>query len=698
MTASETRQHVRPPLIHLYAHLTTRPDIIPAACTALSDRLRSTCSCPPPVLSSHASMTAGPPHSRMPSASANHPDAPVPHNTRNAALVGASAAFAKPPVKPKPAINTYSGNNGALAAARQTATPQPLLPQGTGNSTSSRASHASLSLKAGTAGSLGVPTVPGDRARSPSIVAATRAAAKHTPVAESSAKNRKSWNNTSNESLPGSGHVGDLRSRFDGLRVGSSSFGIPTGSPPKLARTSRSPSPKTIIQPKQSTTSAVEPLPKRIEETTSSTKPPPRKPKPKPILTSQGPPPPVKSPKPQRNFTTPLAYPGLQEPVHDEVPLFPRAASAGQSGSSQVKSKPPPKPAPKPAKFSGEYRRASAASSSHAPPKIAPPASLREIPAEAISDSEEDTAYLSAPESKEEAKAKPILPPPRRSNLMKHAARTHSVDSTKGLSTPSDERTAILARSENHTPLSTTIVRPQPTSSAFKRESAKRLEPHFTGDSLANAIVGASLATSRTSTPSTIPPPPAPRRAGNQAKHHHIKPRSRNPSPQKRPGHLLQTLRKEPSSSDVDSDSGRDMKHKKKRHFRPKHPNKHKEGSRKRWRERVTERERKRYDGVWAANRGEFLPQEYQDCVHGFVVKDIWSRSRLPPHVLEVIWDLVDHQGIGVLSKEEFVVGMWVIDQALKGRKVPVKIQDSVWESVRGLGVEVRKLRGGSRR
>ncbi|KAK7541095.1 uncharacterized protein J3D65DRAFT_617467 [Phyllosticta citribraziliensis] len=639
-------------------------------------------------------MTAGPPHARMPSASANHPDAPVPHNTRNAALVGASTAFAKPPVKPKPAINTYSGNNGALAAARQTATatPQPLLPQGTGNSTSSRASHASFSLKAGTAGSLGVPSVPGDRSRSPSIVAATRAAAKHTPVPDSSTNKRKSWNNTSNESLPGSGHVGDLRSRFDG------SFRIPSRSPPKHTRISRSPSPKTVIQPKQSTTSLVQPLQKRDVETSSSAKPPPRKPnpKPKPILTSQGPPPPVKSPKPQRNFTTPLAYPGLREPAHDEVPLFPRAASVGQSGSSPVRSKPPPRPAPKPAKFSGEYRRASAASSSQAPLKVASPASLREIPAEAISDSDEDAPYLSAPETREETKTKPILPPPRRSNLIKPAPRTQSVDFTKGTSTPADERASFLARSANHTPLSATNSRLQPTSSAYKRESAKMLEPHFTGDSLANAIVGASLATSRTSTPATAPPPPAPRRGGHQSKHH-LKSRSRNPSPQKRPGHLLQTLRKEPSSSD-DSDSGRDMKHKKKRHFRPKHPNKHKEGSRKRWRERVTERERKRYDGVWAANRGEFLPQEYQDCVHGFVVKDIWSRSRLPSHVLEVIWDLVDHHGIGVLSKEEFVVGLWVIDQALKGRKVPVNIQESVWESVRGLGVKVRKVRGGNRR
>jgi hypothetical protein len=37
--------------------------------------------------------------------------------TQSAALRGAALAFGKPPVKPKPQTNTYSGNNGALAAA-----------------------------------------------------------------------------------------------------------------------------------------------------------------------------------------------------------------------------------------------------------------------------------------------------------------------------------------------------------------------------------------------------------------------------------------------------------------------------------------------------------------------------------------------------------------------------------------------------
>jgi hypothetical protein len=128
-----------------------------------------------------------------------------------------------------------------------------------------------------------------------------------------------------------------------------------------------------------------------------------------------------------------------------------------------------------------------------------------------------------------------------------------------------------------------------------------------------------------------------------------------------------------------------------------KHPNKHHEGDRKRWRDVVTERERKRYEGVWAANKGLFIDSrkstpdgdEMMDVVN-FVIKEIWLRSRLPDHVLEEVWSLVDSRGIGRLRREEFVVGMWLVDQRLKGRKLPVRISDSVWGSVRGVGVKVK--------
>jgi hypothetical protein len=177
---------------------------------------------------------------------------------------------------------------------------------------------------------------------------------------------------------------------------------------------------------------------------------------------------------------------------------------------------------------------------------------------------------------------------------------------------------------------------------------------------------------------------------------------------------MRHTLRKEESS---DSDSYEDddpyAKHKRTRHLRRKHPNKHAEGDRKRWRDVVTETENKRYAGVWAANKGlhvGFLKWEIEkfvanpnseetlatkaaakDEVCNLDVRDLWNRSRLPPHVLSEIWQLVDLRGVGRLNKEEFVVGMWLIDQRLKGRKLPPTVSDTVWASVRGLaGIKIR--------
>lgn len=144
-----------------------------------------------------------------------------------------------------------------------------------------------------------------------------------------------------------------------------------------------------------------------------------------------------------------------------------------------------------------------------------------------------------------------------------------------------------------------------------------------------------------------------------------------------------------------------------------KHPNKHHEGTRKRWRDQVTERERKRYEGVWAANRGLCIPsstsasgpiymaspshspsRQIEDDpaldVLNLVVKEIWDRSRLPEHALEEVWDLVDGRGLGRLRREEFVVGLWLVDQRLKGRKLPLRVSESVWASVRGVGVKVK--------
>lgn len=125
-------------------------------------------------------------------------------------------------------------------------------------------------------------------------------------------------------------------------------------------------------------------------------------------------------------------------------------------------------------------------------------------------------------------------------------------------------------------------------------------------------------------------------------------------------------------------------------------------GDRKRWRDAVTERERKRYEGLFASNRGLLLPPEMSDQIANVVVRDLWLRSRLPLSELETIWNLViagepDQPATpkASLSKEEFVVGLWLIDQRLKGRKLPVKVSGTVWTSVRGLqGIKIKKFRG----
>lgn len=183
------------------------------------------------------------------------------------------------------------------------------------------------------------------------------------------------------------------------------------------------------------------------------------------------------------------------------------------------------------------------------------------------------------------------------------------------------------------------------------------------------------------------------------------------PPPRKQAAHMRQTLRKPPSPSvEEDEDNKWRARHKtkplqsKKRHA-------HHEGARRRWREEITERERKRYEGVWASNRGYLLAKSSPgterpeptygtpprataspshndtEMVVNVVVRDLWSRSRLPLDELAEVWDVVDGTGRGMLDKTEFVVGMWLVDQRLRGRKIPQKVTDSVWASAKGVSV-----------
>ncbi len=121
---------------------------------------------------------------------------------------------------------------------------------------------------------------------------------------------------------------------------------------------------------------------------------------------------------------------------------------------------------------------------------------------------------------------------------------------------------------------------------------------------------------------------------------------------------------------------------------------KHHEGARRKWRDEITARERRRYEAVWASNRGLLLeagsvrtPTDEGACVPNAVVRDLWRRSRLPFDELAEVWDLVDESGLGRLTKAEFVVGMWLVDQRLRGRKIPTRVSDSVWSSAKGVRI-----------
>ncbi|KAI9718423.1 MAG: hypothetical protein M1812_004144 [Candelaria pacifica] len=376
-------------------------------------------------------------------------------------------------------------------------------------------------------------------------------------------------------------------------------------------------------------------------------------------------------------------------------------------GAGAIKGKDPPKP-PVPRKT---LRSESASRLS----KTALPA------AQYDSDDSSVASYASALASR----SKPALPPPRRKGSempttkspssnrppVRHAATEEAVSiSQNGLRKPKPIDIPQRGLATPPKPLPPSRARswvddlPLPSSgdgTRYRPGRGKESFPHMTEDSLANAIVASSLASSRASSPAVSPQPPLPARHNKH--HHYFHHDSHTPSPPK--AGMRHTMRGPPRSDDEDESS-----HKRgRKNLIKKHPHKHHEADRKRWRDQITERERKRYEGVWAANKGlhvflssmelsQFPPSQQplagKDLVAGPVVRDIWSRSRLPIEILQEVWDLVDNAGVGKLDREEFVVGLWLIDQSLKGRKLPIKVSESVWGSVRRLGgIKVPKRR-----
>lgn len=337
-------------------------------------------------------------------------------------------------------------------------------------------------------------------------------------------------------------------------------------------------------------------------------------------------------------------------------------------------------------------------------------------------------------------------PPPRRSASLGSVSSNDTFVSAS--SAPSPERASPPQLSRNRQP--TLSLPPSPTKEIAKRTLSKptatsvppppkprRQRPTNSStaslplDSLTNAIMASSLASARLTphnTGTSLAAPALPKR-------------------QKSP-RLMQTMRQPAKISDEESSDRHKKGHLSKLHS-GKHA--HHEGSRRKWREEITPRERKRYEAVWASNRGVLLDYHGQHGQHGqrdqhdplratpppppppaaaaghrgdmtmsgsatsgsaaatptpapgpggfreevvnVVVREIWKRSRLPTDELTEVWDLVDRKGLGMLGRTEFVVGMWLIDQRLRGRKIPAKVSDSVWGSANGMKVMKPRIR-----
>lgn len=575
---------------------------------------------------------------------------------QNAALQGASLAFAKPAVKPKPEINNYSGKGGALAAAAKAGSGSP--PKNVGKSTHETLDQSSLkyqstgeSSASGRGGDLERHNQsrlePGNgsqyQAKSPSFIAATLAASRsvtpnHTGQLQSSSgqkQNPHPWYPPS--SVGGLSPREILNQDLDTTPIAPTTSLIdhfeqrhaPTnhlreGPGSRRASTSASQIPSRHVKSQKSPVQARYRTPSQAPVKSQTAKPE------------------IKSPKP----ISPVAFSGESKPIGSfrSLPVSQVVPVLSQKQAPSPKSPQPPlSRSPNPVSIA---RKASM------------PASQPAIPP---SETQKSPASLSK-----------LIPIPSKVGAQGTGGSYASSDDS--FVSASDVQPSLPPRRN------TVPAHHRMTSSSS-----------VTVDSLANAIVASSLASSRAASPSksamSTPPLPPPRRSHIFRSHNDS---SRTPSPGKGP--QLRTTMRKPHQEEIDENTHR-RGH---RNLVKKHPHKHHEGDRKRWRDEITERERKRYEAVWASNKGMYTSPSFDggNEVCNLVVRDIWNRSRLPREVLEEVYALVDRKGEGALGKEEFVVGLWLIDQRLKGRKLPIRVTESVWRSVGILGgIKVKKAR-----
>lgn len=565
------------------------------------------------------------------------------------AIKGASLAFNATPVNPKPITNTYTGINGARAAAAFAGGRRHKLVENVSSQDglekiggSSKRPPVSLDKRlredAGKEESKSLPSQPFSREQSPSQIAAALATSRSSPIQESAIAVMP-MKYTSRRPSP-------LRIKEDGPSNGT-------------AEDTKMPSTNALVALFESN-SPHKPLNRNLRDIT-------------------GPSPTIVSPTPVRPLTAKLsspegysgisnrqrAVPHLSIPDQQHGGSFTAAAIAAARSASPAKT----------------YQ--SQLGSRHADHGLKPlpahrqqdsPTELRPYTSRATT-SLRDSSQITTPTS--------TLPDigPLTAPLPSFTRTTRSASANATQRKFSSSHTTVPDRPFPPPRL------PSKTSIQSLPDTLKPNASELAISSLANAIVASSLASSRAPSPSKIPPIPPQRRHFKASLFRHPDPSSpiRTPSPAKP---VMRTTMRLHRSSDDESP-------KRQSHLIKKAPNKHHEGDRARWRDSITEIERKRYEGVWAANKGVLIPtSEDQTCVLNLVVRDIWSRSRLSTEVLEEIWQLVDRRVIGTLEREEFVVGMWLVDQRLKGRKLPIKVGESVWSSVRRLsGIKIPRQR-----
>ncbi|KAF4962645.1 hypothetical protein FSARC_9315 [Fusarium sarcochroum] len=579
-----------------------------------------------------------------------------------AALRGATLAFNKS----KPAPPPPQKNNGALSAAASAGRRSPtrkLGAQSTGGSTIDNEQYgqnggsiaARLRQLGSSPGQLH-PSVAAGRTdpKSASFIAATLAASRSaSPSPKARTPRRKA-------SIGGSSSSGDVVDSVPIAPTGSliSMFEQSgTGDPPRRSSPKRTP--KAHKEPAESISEEQAPFPEDRFAMEPKPKPKPKpklKPKPRPLTpepqTTIKPAPEVLSPKtpPQiitRRATQAISTPTqvLSPPTQLSSPPSPDPQKRSPRPRPESKQRPPTPPQPrgtsKPKLETKSVLREKSPSitQKRSVPQLEPRLSRRRPtptearPTSSLTVSSDDT-FVSASSVQSPIRDSPPLLPVKR----------HFTGSNPPSPSRDVRRAHLQSSSVSSLPL-------ESLTSAIVAGSlaSARLTPHNTGGSLA---------------------PPLPRR-------------------QKSP-RMMQTLRQPAKHVEEEVD-----RHKKKGLKLHKGKHAHHEGSRKKWRDEVTPRERKRYEAVWASNRGLLLdlPNSPYDAMNGdpseyvlnTVVRDIWKRSRLPADELEEVWDLVDRKEQGVLGRSEFVVGMWLIDQRLRGRKIPAKVSDSVWGSANGM-------------